>query len=122
MKLTTILHKLWVGFRLRCPHCEQGTTFRTLFTPYQTCAICGYTFEARDGESVGGMYINLIVVEMLTFGGYLLLEAVADIPLIPHILFWVTFNVTLLLLFYRHSRSMWMSITYMADGKGEQAL
>lgn len=122
MSPSTVLHKLWVGLCLRCPHCEKGATFRTLFTPHTTCAFCGYQFEKRDGESVGGMYINLVVGELLTFGGYLAVEAAADLPVIPHMLFWAVFNVLFLLLFYRHSRSIWMSITYMAGGAEENAL
>lgn len=119
MNSGTILRKLWVGLKLRCPHCEQGHTFAGLFRANRACSVCGYVFEIRDGESVGGMYINLGLAELLSLGGYLVVEVFYDFPPLPHIVFWATFNVLFLLLFYRHSRSMWMSISYLAGGAQE---
>lgn len=54
-----VLHVLWVGLTLRCPACEQGRTFKGLFSVNKTCSNCGVRFEREDGESVGGMYSPL---------------------------------------------------------------
>ncbi len=120
MSWKTILHKLWVGFKLRCPHCEKGRTFQGLFKANRTCEACGYHFEIEDGESVGGMYINLGIASMTSIGGFFLAFHAFEIPFEAHLLFWVTYTLLFVILFYRNSRSIWMAITYLAGGKERQ--
>ncbi|MCA9910465.1 MAG: DUF983 domain-containing protein [Anaerolineae bacterium] len=111
-----ILHKLWVGACLRCPHCERGRTFSGLLKVNQTCSVCGLRFEQEDGESVGGMYINLALAELTTMGGFFLIHSLYQPPVLPHLTFWVAYNIIFVVLFYRHSRSMWMSVSYLTGG------
>ncbi len=110
------LHVLWVTFRLRCPNCERGRIFTGLFKMNKTCPYCGVRFEREDGESVGGMYINLSVAELLTVGGFFLADALFHPPFVPHLIFWIAFNVAFITLFYRHSRAMWVGVNYMTGG------
>ncbi|MDX2138733.1 MAG: DUF983 domain-containing protein [Chloroflexota bacterium] len=117
MTLGQVVHKLWIGTLLRCPHCEQGRTFSGLFRVEKTCAHCGYQFELRDGESVGGMYINLVLAELTTMGGFFLIQALFNPPWLPHLVFWVIWNLAFVFLFYRHARSMWMAISYLTGGE-----
>ena len=111
-----IVHKLWVAARLRCPHCERGRTFSGLLKVNKTCPECGMRFEHEDGESVGGMYINLGLAELTTMGGFFLIHNVYQPPVLPHLAFWIVYNITFVVLFYRHSRSMWMSVSYLTSG------
>jgi uncharacterized protein (DUF983 family) len=111
-----IIHKLLVGLFLRCPNCEKGVVFRKLFQIEQTCSVCGVRYERLSGESVGGMYINLALAELLSVGGYFFFEIFFDFPIVPHLIFWVVFNIAFVLLFYRHSRSMWVAVTYLSEG------
>jgi uncharacterized protein (DUF983 family) len=111
-----ILHVLWVGLKLRCPSCEQGRTFHSLFGVNKTCSHCGVCFEREDGESVGGMYFNLSIAELTTVGGFFIAHALFQPPMIPHMAFWVVYNVLFCALFYRHSRSLWMAVSYLTGG------
>jgi uncharacterized protein (DUF983 family) len=115
-KFARWMHVLWVGFRLRCPNCEQGKMFRGLLHMERVCPYCGVRYERQSGESVGGMYINLGVAELLSVGGYFLADALYDPPFVPHLIFWVTFNIVFCLVFYRHSRGMWVAITHLTGG------
>lgn len=111
-----ILHVMKVGLLLRCPNCEQGRTFTGLFKMNKVCPYCGVRFEKQDGESVGGMYINLGIAELTSLGGFFLVHALIDPPFVPHAIFWVTYNILFCVLFYRHSRSLWIAISYLTGG------
>jgi uncharacterized protein (DUF983 family) len=116
--LSEMLHKLGVGARLRCPHCEQGRMFSGLFAMRATCPVCHVRFERSHGESLGGMMINLVVAELLTvvgfFASYALLGAPADMT--PLIIFWLAFDILFVLGFYRPARGLWVSVTYLTSG------
>lgn len=110
------LQIVWTTFRLRCPNCGQGRIFTGLFKMNKTCPVCGVRFEREDGESVGGMYINLGLAELITIGGFFVVNAVARPPFEPHLIFWVIFNVAFVALFYRHARSLWIGTVYVTGG------
>ncbi len=101
---------------LHCPNCGEGRIFTGLFSMNQTCPVCGVRFERESGESVGGMYINLSIAELLTIGGFFLVNTLAHPPFVPHLIFWVVFNVAFVALFYRHARSLWIGTTYLTGG------
>jgi uncharacterized protein (DUF983 family) len=111
-----ILHVLWVGLTLRCPACERGRTFNGLFSVNKTCPNCGVRFERQDGESVGGMYFNLGLAEMTALGGFFLVHYLFQPPILPHLVFWLIYNILFCTLFYRHARSLWMAISYLTGG------
>ena len=102
--------------RLRCPNCGQGRIFTGLFKMNKTCPVCGVRFEREDGESVGGKYINLALAELVTIGGFFLVNALFHPPFEPHLVFWVIFNIAFVTLFYRHARSLWIGTVYMTGG------
>jgi uncharacterized protein (DUF983 family) len=110
------LHKLWLGFTLRCPNCGKGKTFTGLFKVQRVCPVCGVRFERLSGESVGGMYINLGAAELLSIAGYFLFEALFHPPFWFQMVFWIAFNLIFVLLFYRHARSLWVAIAYLTGG------
>ena len=110
------IHVLWTTFRLRCPNCERGKIFTGLFKMNETCPYCHVRFERESGESVGGMYINLSIAELLTIGGFFLVNALFHPPWIPHLAFWVIFNIAFIAVFYRHSRALWIGTSYMTGG------
>ena len=110
------LHKLWASFCLRCPRCEQGLIFTGLFRMNETCPHCGVRFERQDGESVGGMYINLGMAELTAIGGYFLIDALFKPPFGPHVAFWLLYNVVFITVFYRHSRALWVGIVHLTGG------
>lgn len=107
---------LWRTLRLRCPNCGEGRIFTGLFRMNETCPVCGVRFERESGESVGGMYINLGLAELLTIGGFFLVNALFAPPFVPHLIFWVVFNIVFIALFYRHARSLWIGTSYLTGG------
>lgn len=109
-------HVWWTVFRLRCPNCGRGRIFTGLFRMNATCPYCQVRFERESGESVGAMYIALVVVELLTVGGFFIANALFHPPDGPHLVFWVVFNVVFLTLFYRHARSLWIGTSYLTGG------
>lgn len=111
---TKWIHKLWVGLKLRCPNCEKGHTFSGLLKANTTCEVCGVRFERQDGESIGGMYINLVFAELTTIVGFFTSQALFSPPLAVQLIFWITYNVLFCVLFYRHSRSAWMAISFIS--------
>ncbi|MBI1258733.1 MAG: DUF983 domain-containing protein [Chloroflexi bacterium] len=110
------LHVWWVTFRLRCPNCERGRIFTGLFRMNEVCPYCGVRFERESGESVGGMYINLGLAEVITIPGYFLTNALFHPPVVPLAAFWVIFNVAFITVFYRHARALWIGTTYLTSG------
>lgn len=111
-----VAHKLWVGLRLRCPNCEQGEMFTSLMNIRRECPVCGVRFERQSGESVGGMYFNLGIASMTSLGGFFIADALFHPPLWPHIVFWTVYILLFCLLFYRHSRGLWVAISYVTGG------
>jgi uncharacterized protein (DUF983 family) len=106
----------WTVLRLRCPNCGQGRIFTGLFKMNPVCPVCGVRFERESGESVGGMYINLALAELITIGGFFIVNALFHPPFLPHLIFWAVFNVVFVALFYRHARSLWIGTTYLTGG------
>lgn len=106
--------KLWIGARLRCPNCEQGKMFSSLFRMEPVCDHCGARYERAQGESIGGTLINLVAAEMLSMGGFIVSQVLFSPPLVFQLVFWVAFNLIFILLFYRHARGMWVSVAYLA--------
>ncbi len=112
----TMLHKLLVGARLRCPNCEEGRMFDGLFTLHETCPVCGVRFERSEGESIGGTMLLLIFAELLAVGGFFVTEFLFDPPMTFQLIFWVSFNLLFILLGYRHTRGMWIAVVYLTQG------
>lgn len=111
-----MIRKLLVGLLLRCPNCEQGRVFRGLFRMETTCAVCGARFERASGESLGGMVLNLGLAELLSIGGYFISDALWRPSLAFQLTFWIGFNILFIVLFYRHSRALWVSVNYLSGG------
>ena len=40
----------------------------------------------------------------------------AAAPFVLQMIFWVTFNLIFVVLFYRHSRALWVAISYLSNG------
>jgi uncharacterized protein (DUF983 family) len=112
----TIINKLLLGLALRCPNCGKGRTFTSLFKMEETCPFCHVRYERLSGESLGGMFINLGLAELLSVAGYIITDFLFHPPFQAQIAFWVIFNLLFVILFYRHARSMWVAIVYLTGG------
>lgn len=103
---------LWRAVRLRCERCGVGRLFRHGYTMYDSCAACGWVFEREEGYWTGAMAINLVVTELLiVIGIFPPLLARAPLPLTIGI--GVALALLTPLLFFWHSRALWMAVDFM---------
>lgn len=122
-----MLKKLWLGFTLRCPHCEQGHMSDGLFNLKHECEVCHVVFERQSGESVGGsaiMMMGLPIIPLILFFALYAYDSTLGLP----ILLGLPFVLTILLgIFgYRHMRGLWVAVAYLtgsvyADSETESA-
>lgn len=101
---------------VRCPRCGKGKLFRRWFTMYEHCPVCHLVYEREEGFYTGAWAINLIISELLV-AAFIVIVAIwaathPGTPLIPLVIVGAIFSVLLPFLFFRHSRSVWISMNY----------
>lgn len=104
------------GLLLRCPYCGEGKLFRKGFKMYEKCPVCGWHFEREEGYWTGAMAINLVVAEFIVVGIGMPLAiwlAYAHVPIAYFLIAGLPLTVLVPLLFFRHSKSLWMSVDFM---------
>ena len=102
---------LWRGVCLRCPRCGRSKLFHHwhTLTMEERCAVCGWIFEREEGYWTGAIAVNLIVTEVLVAAAIIPL-AILQTPLLPLLLIGVPATILFPILFYRYSKSLWMTI------------
>lgn len=106
-----MLRTLWRVLRLRCPVCGRGRLSDGFFHIRPRCEVCGVAFERLPGEFTGGMGINAV----LTCFGVAALSLWVGIADVPYgFLVVVLFAVVFPIVFYRHSRALWIGIIYLS--------
>jgi uncharacterized protein (DUF983 family) len=113
-----ILRVLLQSLCLRCPACQHGRMFRSLFTMNVRCPVCGVIFERDAGEVTGGMAINTIATSSLAVGGASI-AFISDVPVWPLIGALILVSVTFSVWFYRHARGLWTGILYLTGSMFE---
>jgi uncharacterized protein (DUF983 family) len=107
------------GLSLHCPVCGKGNIFKGTFSMYEQCPVCHFTFEREEGYFSSSMAINLVLSELIVTAVVIPLAANPGIPIINTLLWCTPLAVLLPILFYHHSRSLWMSIDhYMNPPRG----
>lgn len=79
---------------------------------YDACGACGWVFEREEGYWTGAMAVNLVVTEVLIFAlifPLLILQA----PVVLTIILGLGLAILAPLLFYWHSKSLWMAMDFM---------
>ncbi len=89
--------------------------FRSLFTMYPQCRVCELRFEREQGYFLGAIYINYAVTVVIMLAGFFILEYTTDVSLAQQIILWCIFGVLFPMLFYRYSKSLWLSIDCIFD-------
>jgi uncharacterized protein (DUF983 family) len=113
--LPRALALLWRGVCLRCPRCGARSLFRTWFAMYERCAVCGLRFEREQGYFLGAMYINYGVTVVLALLGSFALEYWTQPSLTHQLVLWVGFCTVFPVLFFRHSRGLWLGFDFIFD-------
>jgi len=115
-----ILRKLWVGFTLRCPNCEQGRLFnrhrRFNLHMESTCPYCEVRFERNSGDSIGAVYINVALAELTAMTGFFTINSLFHPPMLHQLVFWVPYIVVFALLFYPRARGLWTGVLWLTGG------
>ncbi|HET8909998.1 MAG TPA: DUF983 domain-containing protein [Ktedonobacteraceae bacterium] len=108
-----LLILLWRGLRWRCPVCGEGKVFQGIFKTYEHCPSCGFEFEREPGYYTGAMAVNLVLSELLIAAVTLPLAVNLTIPMGPLLAWGLSMPILLPIIFYRHTKTIWMSIDHM---------
>jgi uncharacterized protein (DUF983 family) len=100
------------GLRQRCPVCGKGKIFQGWFKTYERCPVCNFAFEREPGYYTGAMAVNLVVSELLIVIIAVPLAASQTVPLPILIALGLTLPFLFPLLFYRPTKSIWMSLDH----------
>ncbi len=110
-----ILSLLSAGLRLRCPRCTVGPLYRRPFSMNSHCSRCGLKFEREQGYFVGAIYINYAATVGIAVPGFFLLDTFTHMSIRQQLTIWVPFSVVFPLLFFHHSRSLWLMLDHLLN-------
>src|SRR5262245_48820757 len=97
---------------LRCPNCRRGRLFDSWLRWIKMntqCSVCGLTFYPESGYFVGSIYINYGATVAVVILSFFVFQAV---PERFQLLFFSGIAALTSLAFFRHSRSLWITIDY----------
>jgi uncharacterized protein (DUF983 family) len=100
------------GLRQRCPVCGRGKIFSSWIKTYERCSVCNFAFEREPGYYSGAMAVNLVVSELLIAAIAVPLAASQSVSVTTLIALGVTLPFLLPVLFYRPTKSLWMSVDH----------
>lgn len=115
VSLARVFKTLGSGVFLKCPRCGGGKLFDGFFRMRQDCSRCHLRFEREQGFFVGAIYINYAATVMIVIPGFFLVDHYAGVSLSHQLLLWGAFAVFFPMVFFRHSRSFWLSLAYLFD-------
>ena len=101
------------GLRLKCPRCGVGRLYHRPFSMRAACLHCDLKFEREQGYFVGAIYINYAATVLIAVPGFFILDAFTDMTINQQLALWVPFAVIFPLLFFHHSRSLWLAIDHL---------
>jgi uncharacterized protein (DUF983 family) len=108
------------GFRLRCPDCGVGRIFQSLVRVRHHCLNCGLIFQREQGYFIGALYVNVIATESLLFVGLVVALFARPSSLATVFKVMLALAILLPLLFFRHSRSLWLCFDHFLDPADER--
>jgi uncharacterized protein (DUF983 family) len=106
--------------RLRCPRCGRDRLYARWFTMHERCGACGLRYEREQGYFVGAIYVNYALTVALGLGGVLLLDRLVGLSLRTQLAVAVPVMLLAPLVFFRHARSLWLAIGFLASGLDER--
>jgi hypothetical protein len=80
---------------------------------YPDCLSCDLRFEREPGYFVGAIYINYAATAVIAIVGYFALDHFIGLSPGYQLILWGSFAVGFPLLFFRYSRSLWLSLDYI---------
>ncbi|MDP2606978.1 MAG: DUF983 domain-containing protein [Deltaproteobacteria bacterium] len=107
-----ILSLVGHGLCLRCPRCGVGPLYAKPFRMHSNCRQCDLQFEREQGYFVGAIYINYAATVAIAVPGFFLLDAFTGMTINQQLALWVPFAIIFPLLFFHHSRSLWLVVDH----------
>jgi uncharacterized protein (DUF983 family) len=80
---------------------------------HSNCRQCDLQFEREQGYFVGAIYINYAATIGIAVPGFFLLDAFTGMSINQQLALWVPFAVIFPLLFFHHSRSLWLALDHL---------
>jgi len=80
---------------------------------HDECPHCGLKFEREQGYFVGAIYINYAATVLVALPGFFVLDAFTNITTNQQLAIWVPFAIIFPLLFFHHSRSLWLALDHL---------
>jgi len=100
------------GLRLKCPRCGIGSLYAQPFRMRSHCAHCGLKYEREQGYFVGAIYVNYAATVLIAVPGFFIFDTLADMSINRQLAIWIPFAVVFPILFFHHSRSLWLAIDH----------
>jgi uncharacterized protein (DUF983 family) len=109
------------GLKLRCPECGKSSIYQSTISVKHHCPTCGLIFKREQGYFIGAVYFNVIATESLLFIALLISFVIAPTAeaIVNRAL--LVLAVVLPVLFFRHSRSLWLCFDHFFDPMQERA-
>jgi uncharacterized protein (DUF983 family) len=82
---------------------------------HDTCVHCGLKFEREQGYFVGAIYVNYTATVLIAVPGFFILDALTGIDIRQQLAIWVPFAVVFPLIFFHHSRSLWLVLDHLVN-------
>jgi len=80
---------------------------------HSECSCCALKFEREQGYFVGAIYVNYAVTIAVVLPGFFISEYLTAITLAQQLMVWIPFAIVFPLLFFCHSRSLWLAIDHL---------
>lgn len=101
------------GFALKCPECGLGRLYRSPFRMHTQCDYCDLVYEREQGYFIGAVYLNVISTESLLLGTLLVYGLITGEVNQTILTVLMVLALILPLVFFHHSRSLWLSIDHI---------
>jgi len=114
----TVAEAIRRGFGLRWPMCGEEGMFEGWLRMRRECGRCGLRYERGPGYFLGSTDINYGLTALLTTRTCIIgrfMWGLGHWELIPGL---ATFSVIFPVVFFRHARSLWLSIDCCLDRQG----
>jgi uncharacterized protein (DUF983 family) len=103
------------GLKLKCPDCGLGSLYRAPFRMNQHCEYCDLIYEREQGYFIGAIYLNVIGTESLLLATLLIYGIITGKINQAILTALIVLAFTLPLVFFHHSRSLWLSIDHILN-------
>jgi uncharacterized protein (DUF983 family) len=82
---------------------------------HSNCPQCGLKFEREQGYFVGAIYVNYAATVLIAIAGFFMLDTFTQMDIHQQLALWVPFAVIFPLVFFHHSRSLWLVLDHLIN-------